>query len=143
MSREIRRVPMDWQHPRYFNPYRECVDFLPLYGTRFEDAMQDFRDHPDWFDGHPPRLVDYMPDFAGRDDLGWCMYETCTEGTPISPVFATPEGVARWLADNGASSFGSQTATYEQWLRVCYGGYAPSMVYTPESGLVSGVEAGQ
>jgi len=45
------------------------------------------------------------------------MYETCTEGTPISPAFATPEELARWLADNEASAFGGMTASYEGWLR--------------------------
>lgn len=92
-------------------------------------------------EGRKPRFEEYMPDFTGRDDLGYCMYETTSEGSPISPVFATPEEVARWLADNDASAFGSDTATYEQWLSVCLGGWAPSAVYSATSGLQSGVAA--
>lgn len=67
----------------------------------------------------------------------WC---TTTEGTPMSPVFPTPEGLAEWLADTGASSFGRQTATYEQWLKFIKGpGWAPSAIGS-KLGLKSGVE---
>lgn len=69
------------------------------------------------------------------------MYETTSEGTPISPAFTSPEELARWLTDTGASAFGKDTATYEQWLRVCQGGYAPSAIYTSDGGLQSGVAA--
>jgi len=69
---------------------------------------------------------------------GYQMWETTSEGSPISPVFETPEELARWLVDNNASAFGSETATYEEWLRVCQGGYAPSAVLD-EKGLRSGV----
>ena len=58
---------------------------------------------------------------------GYQMWETTSEGSPISPVFKTPEELARWLVDNGASSFGSDTATYDQWLGMIRGpGWAPS-----------------
>jgi len=68
------------------------------------------------------------------------MYEDTSEGTPISPAFATPEELARWLVDNNASAFGDSTGSYEVWLRVARGGWAPSMVATA-AGLTSGVDA--
>lgn len=72
---------------------------------------------------------------------GWQMWETTSEGSPISPVFKTPEELARWLSDTGASTFGPMTADYETWMKMIVGsGWAPSMM-TSESGLVSGVEA--
>jgi len=55
------------------------------------------------------------------------MYETCTEGTPISPVMDSLETLARWLADNGASAFGEMTATYEQWLKIIGGNKGDTM----------------
>ena len=145
MSREVRRVPMDYQHPRCLVPdYQHGglrVAFVPLFpGERYEESLTEFRADPADWDFEPPRFEDYMPVFAG-DDLGYCMYETVSEGTPISPVFATPEELARWLADTGASAFGGATATYEQWLHTCRGGYAPSMVFTVQDGLRTGVEA--
>lgn len=47
---------------------------------------------------------------------GWQMWETTTEGSPISPVFDTPEALARWLADTRASMFGDDGAAYAVWL---------------------------
>lgn len=69
----------------------------------------------------------------------WQLWETTSEGSPISPPMPTPEELARWLADNGASSFGSNTESYETWLAFIHGpGWAPSAV---SSGglMVSGV----
>jgi len=72
---------------------------------------------------------------------GWQMWETTSEGSPMSPVCESPEALARWLADNGASSFGRDMATYDEWLRMIGSGWAPSAVFTPSTGLVSGVVA--
>ncbi len=67
------------------------------------------------------------------------LWETTSEGSPISPPKKTPEELARWLADNGASSFGSRTESYETWLKFIRGpGRAPS-AFSGGSGLVSGI----
>lgn len=59
----------------------------------------------------------------------WQLWETTSEGSPISPPMPTPEALARWLADNDASSFGYQTESYEKWLDLIRGpGWAPSAV---------------
>ena len=71
---------------------------------------------------------------------GWQMWENVSEGCPISPVFKTPEKLARWLADSGASAMGSQTATYEQWLKMIKVGFAPSGVMIGGK-MMTGVEA--
>jgi len=71
---------------------------------------------------------------------GWQMWETTSEGSPISPVFATPEELARWLADTGASASGRETATYKAWLGMIRRGWAPSAVMDAK-GFRSGVEA--
>jgi hypothetical protein len=48
------------------------------------------------------RAGDYMPDFdAPEDQLGWCLYQTVSEGTPVTPVFATPEDLIDYLATVG------------------------------------------
>jgi hypothetical protein len=46
------------------------------------------------------------------------MYETTTEGTPMSPVFAKAEEIAQWLADHEVSVFGDCLGTKEHWLRI-------------------------
>lgn len=72
---------------------------------------------------------------------GWQMWETTSEGSPISPVCESPEALARWLVDNKASAFGGDGATYDQWLNMINAGWAPSAVGIPGTGLISGVAA--
>ncbi len=79
------------------------------------DSPEDKRAYDDWTPTEPP---------AGD---GYQIWETVSEGSPISPVFATPEELAsymagrRWGADNGSS--------FETWLKFINGpGWAPTMV---------------
>ena len=148
MSRTIRRVPLNWEHPK-------SVDVswsrgVPVHVPLFEH--EDYADHlaeweamdPEEREEEPrPELTGYMPDFSHvpEDQMGYCLYETTSEGTPKTPVFRTLEEVARWAADHGVSAFGNHTATYEQWLATVRAGWAPGAVHTPATGLVSGVEA--
>ena len=48
-----------------------------------------------------PDPANYMPVWDDADDLGWCLYETVSEGTPVTPVFATPEELIDHLATVG------------------------------------------
>lgn len=69
---------------------------------------------------------------------GWQLWETVSEGSPISPVFDAAEGLARWMSSD-AYDFGISTPMeYEAALRFVTGdGWAPTMVGT-SAGLVSG-----
>lgn len=71
--------------------------------------------------GQRPHKDDYMPDWPAEQRTHLMMYEDTTEGTPISPAFKTPEELARWLVDNKASACGSDTGSYEDWLRAVSG----------------------
>lgn len=151
MGREVRRVARDWQHPTIEDGRRNS--FRPLYsGDRYEDQFAEWNKDVaerglqgalEW-NGGPPDRRDFMPAWKPEEATHFMMYETTSEGTPISPAFATPEELARWLADNKARTFGTMTATYEQWLPTCRGAWAPSMVsITNDDGsrsLESGVE---
>lgn len=164
MGREVRRVPADWQHPRGVGGH----DFRPLHASGYESCAAEWDESAvQWergfcesygpgekwqpraehetgtyaeYAGERPRQEDYMPTWTPEQADHLMMYEDTTEGTPISPAFKAPEELARWLADNGASSFGASAATYEQWLPICKGGYAPSMVMMGGQ-MLSGVEA--
>jgi len=69
---------------------------------------------------------------------GWQVWETVSEGSPITPVFATPEELARWCANTPNSSITDGTS-YEQWLAFIHEGWAPSMIGIGGA-IVSGVE---
>lgn len=96
----------------------------------------------DWWMEEPdePNPEYYMPNWKDEETTHFMMYENTSEGTPISPAFATPEELATWLADTGASSFADYTATYEQWLSTINRGFAVSAVMDG-NGFRSGVEA--
>lgn len=71
---------------------------------------------------------------------GYQMWETVSEGSPISPVFTTAIELAEWLAANRANTV-DEGATVEQWMRIIEGsGWTPSAVGT-DQGVVSGVHA--
>lgn len=52
---------------------------------------------------------------------GWQLWETCSEGSPVSPVFATAEELAAWCV-TGATIFADIRSTYEEWLGMFKGG---------------------
>lgn len=56
---------------------------------------------------------------------GYQIWETVSEGSPISPVFATPEELARYMA--GRKWGADEGTSYETWLKFINGpGWAPS-----------------
>lgn len=151
MGREVRRVPADWQHPKQstpdwrtgrmverYKPLHEGEKYAPTAAGFMEKAnAEGLQEAIDYY-GCPDK-ENYMPDWPAEQRTHFMMYEDTSEGTPISPAFATPEELARWLADTNASAFGSEGASYEAWLRVARGGWAPSMVITAEHGVQGGV----
>jgi hypothetical protein len=139
MGREVRRVPANWQHPKMNNgryqpmrdkSYREAMSKWTAARDLFAQGKGDDGDPlPDaaqgctfekWH-GDKPNPDYCRPDWSDEERTHYQMYEDTSEGTPISPVFATPEEVARWCADNGASAFGSMGADYEWWIHVARG----------------------
>lgn len=166
MGREVRRVSADWKHPR-----TAAEEYIPLHDDFNKQVQEWDIEKKMWDDGYVhdyskgldgdhwklrtslsseifeewngerPIKGEYMPAWPKESRTHYQMYETCTEGTPISPVFEDPEKLARWLADTGASAFADMTATYEQWLNtIVRDGWAPSAV-SRNGKLESGVAA--
>ena len=143
MGREVRRVPAKYKHPTdditgKFRPLFDGRDYQNDHDNFMKlivkDGLQAALDYM-----HPPNKDDYMNNFDASLNTHFMMFEDTSEGTPISPAFETPEELARWLADNGASAFGGMKGTYEGWLRTAQGGYTPSMIIS-EGVLESGVD---
>ncbi len=149
MGRELRRVAADWQHPKDERTGR----YVPKFDGSYQKAAADW--HAGYAAFKPDDICKHYWEYANTpDEDGYMyyappdpetlthfqMYETTSEGTPISPVFASVEELARWLADTGASAFGRMTATYEEWLATCKRGWAMSAAIGP-NGLTSGVAA--
>lgn len=136
MSREVRKVPENWKHPVNVNG-----NFIPLFGRFDEECQQWDEGCAKWnagefeiwvnddekhltfeqSEGSRPVQEDYMPVWSEDEATHYMMYETTSEGTPISPAFETPEELAKWLFENKVSFFGLMTASYGDWLRIAKG----------------------
>lgn len=136
MGREVRRVPENWVHPTHWR-YKKLVHTPLLPADLYIEACKEYETGER---EEKPVLTDYMPFFIETETTHYQMYEDCSEGTPISPVCDSPESLAHWLADNGASSFGDETATYDEWMKMIEQGSAPTAVLVSGK-LTSGVKA--
>jgi hypothetical protein len=83
---------------------------------------------------------DAWEDYDPPEGEGWQLWETVSEGSPITPVFATAEELAQCIADGGGRPL-SSPPTYEEALAFVKGpGWAPSGVITAEHGFEGGLE---
>lgn len=162
MGREIRRVPLNWKHPKKEPDdlhYREGSDnYQPLYDRGYNQEAKEWmagllrweagdRTTDDteynyfWeYEGWPPDKKYYRPDWTEEQMNGYCLYETVSEGTPVSPVFDTLYGLAEYLAGNG--DFWDQKRGHGGWgiaraKAFCETGWAPSFVST-SNGIFEG-----
>jgi hypothetical protein len=163
MGRAVRMVPANWQHPKdlkgsyipLFDGFNNAVEVWDIENQKWgEGLVTDYSGG--WRERNPsntvsetysdyagdrPKQEDYMPDFPISERTHYMMYEDTSEGTPLSPACETPEILASWLANNNASAFGKDTASYDQWLAMIKSKWSVGAVFTPETGLISGVEA--
>lgn len=121
------------------SPYCSCCEG---HGELWP-SKADKKRYEDWQPQEPP------------DGDGWQLWETVSEGSPITPVFATPELLAEFCAkhqfDEGRRQTsgelwnilagGTEKLSREQWLEFIAGpGWAPSSVYV-DGDIMSGVAA--
>jgi hypothetical protein len=162
MGREIRMVPANWQHPkemRYDHLLgREVETYKPLHDDR-ATALQSFAADIEKkglaeaidYHGGGPQSCRYV-DFEGQEPTWFQVYETVSEGTPVTPPFETQEELVEYLVANGdfwdqqRRSEGRSVIPCEPWSRkqaesfVYGGGWAPSLV-VDNGRVMSGVEA--
>lgn len=114
--REVRPVAPGWQHPREPGYYS---DGSPRYRGLFSRA--DMLRHLEYNADCPlDELMDidpsdYMPEIPEGSPYEYRLYETTSEGTPVSPAFSTLEGLAAWC-ETGATAFASIRWTRHEWL---------------------------
>lgn len=178
MGREIRRVPANWQHPKRteFNylKMRDEKSFQPLHNKPYISAISEWiRDHllwqrgehPDqqgddrseyqyyaqWGDG-PPNVEYYRPEWKPEEMTRYQVYETVSEGTPVTPPFETQAELIEYLVEHGdywdqkRREEGRSSMPCEPWTRkqaesfVLGSGWAPSLVEM-DGTIQSGVAA--
>lgn len=154
MGREIRRVPPNWEHPRYTaddaRDRRNIGEYKSLYDEDYETAAQEWLKnfdlwragaHPSqsgkyasdskyyWEWDTPPNEEYYRPKFT-TEPTWYQAYETVSEGSPVTPPFATQAELIDYLVNVGEMA-GTQ---YQRKLsrpaaeKFVSGGWAPSMI---------------
>jgi hypothetical protein len=119
MSREVRRVPGNWEHPKDENGH-----YIPLHADfpYNEEEIKEGLEDGCLKEQSPNYGLKVMPQWLEAERTHYQMYESVTEGTPISPVMESPEALARWLADNKANVYAYTIASYDQWLAIIKSG---------------------
>lgn len=151
MSRELRRVAKGWHHPMYrfshqrFNVFgaqvrdpdgyvRSEIRFRPLHQAAPGQVAVMLAEYSaecaDDGEACSRTLADWMPDWPKDALMHWQIYETVSEGTPVSPVFGTKEELLAWMTQpiDRASIYnagadrqcmqGMQQDAAEKWLGV-------------------------
>lgn len=128
MGREIRRVPKGWEHPKYTAEdakYPNWVGtFKPLHDDDYETVMAEWiKNHELWLKGEHPDQKEggnalkhkyyaqwhgnapdpdyYRPKWTDAERVCFQLYETVSEGTPVTPAFETKEALVEHLVKFG------------------------------------------
>jgi hypothetical protein len=129
MGRELKRVPMDFDWPMkrvwkgYINPYRGincpwCYDKDLDSSNGYETTCPHCKGSGTiYINEEIERLNNEWEPVDPPEGDGYQLWETTSEGSPASPVFATLEELCEWCADN-ATTFGSEKATKEEWMQM-------------------------
>jgi hypothetical protein len=106
---EAREIPEGWQHPK--DEHGEYIPLLP-YGYAGDDS--EIAVTPE----------NTMPPTPWQGACEIVAYESCTEGTPVSPAFpSTPQGkvdLCNWCSAN-EKVLGNHTAEGEAWAAILFG----------------------
>ena len=120
MGREIRRVPPNWEHP-----LAEDGDYVPMQNRTYAQTINEWNEgsqqwkkgeherqlskpelyarYPNYEDfwGPPPEPDDdtLRPEYD-QEPTWYQVYETVTEGTPVTPPFATQHELVSYLIDH-------------------------------------------
>ncbi len=121
MGREVRRVAANWEHPK-----DEDGCHIPLLKRRFYD------------DESGDDETEFMPNWSDDERTHYQWYEDTTEGTPLSPPFATKAELVDYIVKTGDPVYGA--ITREQAENFVEEEWAPTFVSTPETGLIGGMQ---
>lgn len=138
MGRELRKVPANWEHPR-----NEDGKYQPMFDKFYGDVKNEWMEENEkWENGTHPSLIEHpeykeeypfyemyedYPDhryyqhkkYTPEELTHIQLYETTSEGKPLSPVFKADEleKLCEWAAEN-ATTFAHFKASKEEWFKM-------------------------
>ncbi len=143
MGREIRKVPPNWQHPE-----NDRGSPQPMYDRHIDDEMTDWLAELDaarsgnlddvvkyyggslaaWLqDNLPPDPLVHRP--WHDEEATWVqLWENVSEGTPVTPPFATKDELIEHLVAKGTDWDKGRPWSRKAAEDVVNSGYAPSLI---------------
>ena len=130
MGRELRRVPMDFKYPLDYTWYGYFIDHISTCMVE-QDEEEERCEHckacakikgvplteygcPDW-DAYLAEPIAKLKELlAPPQGEGYQLWETTSEGSPVSPVFATLDELCEWCEPN-ATIFADIHASKDSW----------------------------
>lgn len=116
------------ESPKLYPVYAEDGETIvqQLHLTSMEQLIEVFPYEE--YTGGKPDPESYVPEWnVPAEELGYCLYETVSEGTPVTPVFATPEELIDHLATEG-QDWSQEPMRREAAEALVRGGWAPSAI---------------
>lgn len=125
MGREIRLVIPNWEHPkdedgRYIPMYensaqKEFLQWLEEYRNWVQQGLAKvIEEQPELeydfaspyvsfcnYYGSPPNPENYFPNWEEGSNTWYQVYETVTEGTPVTPPFSSSDELVNYLISEG------------------------------------------
>jgi hypothetical protein len=142
MGREIKRVALNFDWPLemtwkgFLNPYhsQECK---VCDGTGLGHCPVCRGEGSIWFSDEVKKLSEEWQSYEPPSGEGWQIWETVSEGSPITPVFATKDDLVDYLVEKG--DLWDQKRRTGGWKRenaekFVNRGWSPSMVSVVENG---------
>ena len=160
-SRPMEPWQMDNFYHRHHKPgeYGYGLRFEPMYDNDIETVWREwFEGWEQWQRGEHPAQIKHPDDYLERSYASYAeyegrspdpesyraeawtpeqatcyqIYETVSEGTPVSPVFETLDELQAWLIEQGYSEKAAEGFAKTGWV--------PSGVISPQHGIVTGIE---
>jgi hypothetical protein len=124
-AREIRKVPENWTHPTDTNG-----EFIPLFDDTFDAAYKYWADGlQKWMAGKPSKPTDEWQstvrsyilfegvcpdanscaDYKGQKRSHYVLYDVQSDGTPLTPAFASLDQLKEYLVNAGSKLDGKYT----------------------------------
>lgn len=151
MGREVKRVPLNFNWPLNIVWPGYCLGVCEELMKSYFDNVPNRKEL-----GFTEEKAEEWTDLfytlvQGKEEIpiginppkgeGYQVWETVSEGSPVTPVFAAPEELARWLCANDRSI--TRDTSYDGWVRfIKEEGSAPSMVSRVNSGQLQSLDSG-
>ena len=134
MGREVRRPAIGWQIPMFNGRPK------PVHSWTHAELLANFKEYPEDFEGIEPDNECCWPEWPEGTKLGFAIYETISEGTPVTPTFETKEMLIEYLVVHG--DYWDQKRGDGPWSRkaaeaIVGGAFAPSFTITSDGAFTS------